>query len=484
MNINIKAFDRSLSADEQQLFSTIMQSASTLGVEVFVIGGYVRDGILNRPSKDIDFVVLGSGIDLANVVASQLAGCSSVSIFKNFGTAMFKWRDLEIEFVGARRESYSHHSRKPKVEAGTLEEDQLRRDFTINALAISMTDSSYQLLDSFGGMKDLDNRIIRTPTDPDKTFSDDPLRMLRAIRFACQLDFSIDESTMEAIAQNANRMKIVSKERIQVELNKMMLSSKPSKAFLLLDEGKLLKGLIPELEELKGVEHKNGHGHKDNFYHSLQVLDQLAEKSDNLFLRWAALLHDIAKPATKRYEPDHGWTFHGHEALGAAWIPRIFRRLSLPMDHRMKYVQKLIRLHLRPIALVNDHITDSAVRRLLFDAGDDLEDLLLLCESDITSKNPIKVEKYKDNYKKVRKRLEVVEEKDHIRNWEPPIDGKAIMETFQLKPSRRVGEIKTAIREAILDGEIPNEYDAAYDYMCNIGRRLGLRTHHVGDKQA
>ena len=461
---------------EREIFSIIEQSAKSLGYEVYVVGGYVRDRLLARPSKDMDIVCLGSGIKLAQEVAGHLFPIPRVTVYSRFGTAMIKHGDMEVEFVGARKESYRFDSRKPTVEEGSLEDDQNRRDFTINALAVSLNERNFgTIIDPFGGLHHLEQKLIKTPLEPGKTFSDDPLRMMRAIRFSTQLLFKIDPETLKAISKYKNRINIVSKERIAIELEKIILSDTPSIGFKLLFNTGLLEIIFPEMAQLQGVDIKNGKGHKDNFYHTLEVLDNLSKTSKKLWLRWAAILHDIAKPATKRFYPDHGWTFHGHEALGAAMVPRIFKNLKLPMDSKMKYVQKMVRLHLRPISLTKDNITDSAIRRLLFDAGDDIDDLMLLCEADITSKNPNRVSRYLSNYNLVRKKLKEVEEKDQIRNWQPPISGELIMETFGIKPSKEVGVIKTAIREAILDGEIENNYDAAYQFMLDKGNEIGLK---------
>lgn len=436
----------------------------------------MRDRLLDIPSKDIDFVTAGDGPALAELVCRKLGKeASQLSIFKNFGTAMFRYRDFELEFVGARKESYQPNSRKPEVQQGSLRDDQLRRDFTINALAIDIQGNDlYHVIDPFEGLTDLKNGIIRTPLQPEQTFSDDPLRMMRAVRLASQLGFSITPETLSGIQSMHERISIVSMERVTYELNKIILSRKPSSGFRLLDEAGLLKEIFPEFVMLKGVDIVQGQGHKDNFYHTLQVLDNIAEATDHLWLRWAAILHDIAKPQTKKYEEGHGWTFHGHEHLGAAMVPRIFRRMKLPLDEKMKYVQKLVRLHLRPIALVQEEITDAAIRRLLFDAGDDLEDLMTLCRADITSKNPDRVARYLSNYDVVISKLREVEEKDHLRNWQPPISGELIMETFGIKPGREVGVIKTSIREAILDGMLENDFEKAYVFMLQEGEKLGL----------
>lgn len=460
---------------EQRLFDVISESGRALGYPVYVIGGHVRDKILGIPSKDIDVVCQGSGIRLAEEVANRLSPRPHLAVYKNFGTALVKHADYDVEFVGARKESYRSDSRKPIVEDGTLEDDQLRRDFTINALAISLNTDDYgALVDPFDGVLHLKQKLIKTPLEPGRTFSDDPLRMLRAIRFVAQLGFSIEENTLNAIAEYRERLKIISKERITEELNKMLMCKQPSHAFTLLLKTELIYLILPELAKLQGVEYVDGKGHKDNFFHTLEVVDNVAAASDNLWLRWAALLHDIAKPQTKRFEEGHGWTFHGHDAIGAAMVPRIFRNLKLPTDSKMHYVQELVRLHLRPISLTKEEITDSAIRRLLFDAGDNLEDLLILCSADITSKNPLKRKKYRENYEIVKQRLIEVEEKDHLRNWQPPITGELIMKTFGIPPSRLVGEIKTAIREAILDGKLANEYEAAFKYMLELGKEHGL----------
>ena len=456
---------------QNPIFKTIGRLADESGVQAFVIGGYVRDYFLQRPCTDIDVVVVGSGIELAEKLAAELK--TKVTVFKTFGTAMVQAKGMEIEFVGARKESYTFDSRKPVVEAGTIEDDQLRRDFTINAMAFGLNaDHFARLADPFGGIKDLDDLIIRTPCDPDTTFSDDPLRMIRAVRFSAQLGFDIYPDTFDAIVRNRERIKIVSKERITTELNKIMLSPVPSMGWELLEQTGLLELIFPKLLLLKGVERRGKHAHKDNFYHTLQVLDNVARKSDNLWLRWAALLHDIAKPQTKGYDPRQGWTFHGHEVLGSKMVPGIFRDLKLPMNEKMKYVQKLVFLHLRPIALVEDTVTDSAVRRLLFEAGDDIEDLMTLCEADITSGIESKVKRYLRNFALVREKMKEIEEKDRIRNFQPPVTGEMIMQHYNIPPCREVGLIKERIKDAILDGEIPNDYDAAWALMEKVAEKI------------
>lgn len=458
------------------IFRIISSVSDRLGQESFVIGGFVRDLLLCRPSTDIDIVTIGSGISLAAEVAKAIHPRPKVTVFKNFGTAMLKYQGLDIEFVGARKESYQHNSRKPVVENGTLKDDQDRRDFTINALALSLNTHNFgELIDPFDGINDLEFKIIRTPLDPDITFSDDPLRMMRAIRFSAQLRFSIEERTLDAISKNKARIKIVSFERITEELNKIILSKKPSVGFVLLEKTGLLEIIFPELFNLKGRETVNKISHKDNFHHTLKVLDQLAPNTNDLWLRWSALLHDIAKPQTKRYIEGQGWTFHSHNFIGAKMVPRIFNRMKLPLNEKMKFVQKMVQLHMRPIVLSEEVVTDSAVRRLLFEASDDIDSLMTLCEADITSKNEEKVSQYLKNFKVVREKLKEIEEKDHIRNFQPPISGELIMEAFNLPPSREVGIIKNAIKEAILEGEIRNEFDEAYNLMLVEAEKLGLK---------
>jgi poly(A) polymerase len=460
---------------ERALLQLVAQAASDMNIKAYAVGGFVRDKLLNRDCKDIDVVCVGSGIELAKKVAEQMQPRPHVSYFKNFGTAQLKLDDIELEFVGARKESYQRDSRKPVVEDGTLEDDQKRRDFTINALAIQLSVEQFgDVIDPFNGLQDLANGIIRTPLSPDITFDDDPLRMLRAVRFATQLNFRIEEKTYRSIEPLAGRLKIISQERITDELNKIILTKKPSVGFNLLFDTRLLHQFFPEMVKLQGVSVQDNYGHKDNFYHTLKVLDNLAENSNDLWLRWSAILHDIAKPATQRFEEGHGWTFHGHEVVGAKWTPKIFARMKLPLDEKMKFVQKMVMLHLRPISLTKDNITDSAIRRILFDAGEDLESLLLLCEADITSKNETKVKRYKENLKLVQQKIKEVEARDHIRNWQPPIDGELIMKTFNIRPSREVGIIKEYIKDSILDGIIPNEYDAAFKLMIQKGKEIGL----------
>ena len=456
------------------VFKVASQVVTENNLQAYVIGGFVRDLLLERPSKDIDIVVVGNGLDLAKEIATRLR-VSKVSVFENFGTAQFKYKDLDVEFVGARKESYRRDSRKPIVENGTLADDQNRRDFTINALALSLHQENFgEIIDPFNGLDDLEKGIIRTPLDPDITYSDDPLRMMRAVRFATQLGFKIEAESLNALQRNAERLNIISGERIIDELNKIILAEEPSRGFKLLNSTKLLHQFFPEMIALQGVETIDGKSHKDNFYHTLEVLDNISENTDKLWLRWAAIMHDIAKPPTKKFDTEIGWTFHGHEELGARMTYRIFKRLKLPLDAKMKYVEKLVRLHLRPISLVKGNVTDSAVRRLLFEAGDDIEDLMTLCNADITSKNEFKVQKYKKNFELVTMKLKDVEEKDQIRNFQPPVSGEIIMKAFDLKPCNEIGVIKTTIKDAILEGTIPNEFEAALEQMLIIGKDLGL----------
>lgn len=465
---------------ERTIFNLIAKAANNIGVPAFVVGGYVRDRLLARPTKDIDIVCVGNGINLANEVASLLSPRPRVAFYSRFGTAMLRHKDMEIEFVGARKESYRADSRKPEVEQGTLEDDQLRRDFTINALAISLNDEDFgHIVDPFGGLQHLEQKIIKTPTEPGRTFSDDPLRMMRAIRFSTQLGFEIEEETLRAISKYRNRINIVSQERITSELEKILATPTPSIGFKLLFKTGLLENIFPEMVALHGVDVKDGIGHKDNFYHTLQVVDNLCRKSSDIWLRWAAVLHDIAKPPTKRFHPTEGWTFHGHETLGAAMVPRIFKKLRLPTNEKMKFVQKMVQLHLRPISLTKEEITDSAVRRLLFDAGEDIDELMLLAEADITSKNDSKVKRYLENYELLRLRIIELEESDRLRNWQPPVTGLDIMNTFQIPPSREVGVIKNAIREAILDGQMKNNFEEAYQFMLEKGKSLGLEPKRI-----
>lgn len=457
------------------VFKTISDIITSKGQEAYVIGGFVRDLLLSRPSKDIDIVVVGSGIDLAKEVSKKMGG-THLSVFKNFGTAMLRIRDVEVEFVGARKESYTHDSRKPIVEDGTLEEDQNRRDFTINAMALSLCRSNFgQLVDPFGGIADLEAKLIRTPLDPIITFSDDPLRMMRAIRFATQLNFMIEDNTMVGIIETRERISIISMERICDETNKIMMSDRPSIGFKLLDKTGLLPIIFPEISALKGTERVNGRGHKDNFYHTLEVLDSVAATSDDLWLRWSALLHDIGKPRTKKFNEKQGWTFHNHNFIGEKMVPSFFKRLKLPLNEKMKFVQKMVGLHMRPIVLSEEIVTDSAVRRLLFEAGDDIDSLMTLCEADITSKNEERVQRFLRNFKIVRRKLKEIEAKDHVRNFQPPITGELIMETFGISPSPAIGDIKMAIKEAILDGVIHNDFDEAYAFMLKKAEEIGLQ---------
>ena len=483
------------SKQELHILKMIAHTAEALGMETYLIGGFVRDKILKRETRDIDIVCIGDGIELAKKVAKHFDPVPHVDVFKNFGTAHFILNisnnndsskipppadgaggAFDIEFVGARKESYRSDSRKPETSAGTVEDDQNRRDLTINAMAISLNKADFgKLIDPFNGQKDLEDKIIRTPLDPVLTFSDDPLRMMRAIRFATELGFEIEKKTWQGIKDNVERIKIISQERITDELNKIIASKKPSLGFDLLYKSGLLEIIFPQMTELAGAEYKDGLGHKDNFYHTLQVLDNLSAKTEDLWLRWAAVLHDIAKPATKKFEDGHGWTFHGHEAVGGRMVPKIFGKLKLPQNEKMRFVRKMVELHLRPISLTKENITDSAIRRLLFDAGDDIDSLMMLCEADITSKNKTKVKRYLENFQLVRERCKEVEEKDHIRNWQPPITGEIIMETFGLAPSRQVGAIKDALKDAMLDGLIPNTYEAAHHFMLEKGKELGLK---------
>lgn len=456
------------------VFKVTSQICEENQLQAFVVGGFVRDLILERPSKDIDIVVVGNGLDLAQKCADKLR-VKKVSFFKNFGTAQFKYKDLDIEFVGARKESYSRDSRKPIVEDGTIQDDQLRRDFTINALAISLSPENFgEVIDPFNGLADIENKVLKTPQDAAKTYSDDPLRMMRAIRFASQLNFKIENSSLHAILENSYRLEIISKERIMDELNKIILSEEPSRGFKLLFSTKLLHQFFPEMVALQGIETINEKTHKDNFFHTLEVLDNISKNTDNLWLRWAAILHDIAKPPTKRFDAKVGWTFHGHEDLGARMVPKIFKNLKLPLDHKMKYVQKLVRLHLRPISLVKGNVTDSAIRRLLVEAGDDVDDLMTLCNADITSKNEFKVVKFRKNFELVAQKLREVEEKDKLRNFQPPVTGEVIMQTFGLSPCAEIGLLKSQIKDAILEGTIQNDFDEAFKYMLILAEKMGL----------
>lgn len=459
----------------QPIFSIVKEASEDLNYPTYIVGGYVRDLILKRPSKDIDFVCVGSGVELAKKVAKAIGNDAKLSVFKTYGTAAIHFNGFEFEFVGARKESYQEDSRNPIVEDGTLEEDQNRRDFTINAMAISLNSADFgALLDPFNGMEDLRKMSVKTPLEPGITFSDDPLRMMRAIRFATQLGFDIEPDTFQGIIDHSERISIISQERITDELNKIILANTPSYGFKLLYHCDLLKKIFPEMVDLQGVEIIDGKGHKDNFYHTLQVLDNISKMTDDLYLRWAAILHDIAKPATQRFHKKAGWTFHGHEDLGAKWVPKIFKRMKLPLDERMKYVQKLVRLHLRPIALVNDKVTDSAIRRMLSEAGDDVNDLMTLCNADVTSKNPEKVKKYQGNFKKVKKKILEVEARDHVKNFQPPISGEEIIEVFDIEPSKVIGDLKAIIKEAILDGKIKNNRDEAFKLMIESGKKIGL----------
>lgn len=476
-SIFVDIMDINCTEKELFLLKKIAKAAEALEMETYLIGGFVRDKILGRETKDADIVCIGDGIELAKETAKQFNPVPQVDFFKTYGTAHINIADnFDIEFVGARKESYRSDSRNPDVLPGTMKDDQDRRDFTINAMAISLNKNDYgKLIDPFNGIKDVEDKIIRTPMEPAKTFSDDPLRMMRAIRFATQLNFTIEESTWQGIKDNAKRITIISQERITDELNKIILADKPSIGFDLLYKSGLLQLIFPPMVELAGAEYKDGHGHKDNFYHTLQVLDNISVNTNDLWLRWAAILHDIAKPLTKRFEEGHGWTFHGHEAAGGRMVPKIFTKLKLPQNEKMRLVKKLVELHLRPISLTKENITDSAIRRLLFDAGEDFDSLMMLCEADITSKNKQKVKRFLENFKMVRQRCKELEEQDHIRNWQPPITGEIIMETFGLSPCREVGKVKDALKDAMLDGIIPNDYDSAYQFMLEKGKELGLK---------
>ena len=465
------------------IFRKISQTADELNMECYVVGGYVRDIFLQRPSKDIDVVVVGKGVDMARAFARKLGRKAHLSVFANFGTAQVKYHDLEIEFVGARKESYTHDSRNPIVEDGTLEDDQNRRDFTINALAICLNSARFgELVDPFDGMLDLEDRIIRTPLEPGITFSDDPLRMMRCIRFATQLNFYIEEETFDALCENKERIRIISRERINDELNKIILSSTPSKGFIELDRCGLLEIIFPQLTAMQGVEVKNGYGHKEMFYHTLEVLDNIAKHTDNLWLRWAALLHDIGKPRTKRWDPIQKWTFHNHNAVGEKMVLKIFKEFKMPLNEKMRYVAKLVGMHMRPIVIADNEVTDSAVRRLLFDAGDDIDDLMTLCEADITSKNEVRKKHFLNNFRTVRQKLKDLEERDRIRNFQPPVDGKEIMDLFSLPPCDTVGRLKAMVKDAILDGVIPNEHDAALAYIIERAKELGIDCNPVANE--
>lgn len=460
-----------------KIFSILKETAIEMEQETYVVGGFVRDYLLKRDTKkDIDFVTVGSGIELAQKVHAKCKGASKLSVFKRFGTAMFKWEGMELEFVGARKESYSEDSRNPSVEDGSLDDDQKRRDFTVNALAISLNEANYgELVDPFNGLEDLEKKILRTPLDPDVTYSDDPLRMMRAIRFAAQLKFNIEENSFQSIQKNAKRIEIVSMERVMDEFQKIMMTDKPSIGLKLLDDAGLMKFILPELVALKGIEEIEGQTHKDNFYHTLEVVDNIAPHTDNVWLRWAALLHDIGKAPTKKYDPQIGWTFHSHEFVGSKMAYKLFKRLRLPLGNQLKYVQKIIKLSSRPIALIDDHVTDSALRRLLFEAGEDFDDLITLCKADITTKNPKKQARFKENFSLVEEKIKEVEERDRVRNFQPPISGEDIMKTFGIEPCKEIGIIKNAIKEAILEGEIENNYDSALKYMLELGKKLYLK---------